>query len=248
MRAVLAGLLAAASLVAAPGDADAGRSYYGWLYGTEVIPKRGAEIQTWIYETNGLFDDTVQRTLFWWGAFVGVTDQLELVFPAEFYWQKVDGEDPSFTLEKFGLEARYRFVKTDLEKPDGIAPLLRVAAKRDVTVRDVTQLEADFVVSYQKGRVHALLDLGAVVRADKDDVKAELRPGGGISIQLKDELRVGVEGYGEVWFDEALKKGSWFGVGPNISWTHGRFWVSASMLVGVYQIETAPRAWWGILF
>ena len=32
---------------------SAGRTPYGWLYGTEVMPERGAEIQTWVAEKNG---------------------------------------------------------------------------------------------------------------------------------------------------------------------------------------------------
>jgi hypothetical protein len=62
------------------------------------------------------------------------------------------------TIEKFGIEARYRFTKTDRD-PDGVAPCSG-PAKRDVTVRDVTILEADLVTSYQSGPFHGLIDLG----------------------------------------------------------------------------------------
>ena len=50
VRTALALLIAASVL---PRSAHAGRSFYGWLYGTEVMPERGAEIQTWITEENG---------------------------------------------------------------------------------------------------------------------------------------------------------------------------------------------------
>jgi hypothetical protein len=116
-------------------------------------------------------------------------------------------------------------------------------------VRDTTIAEADLVVSYQSGRFHGLVDAGVVARINPDDgVKMELRPGAGVSIEVKKDLRLGGELYGEVFLDEELKNASWLGVGPNISWTKGRFWISASFLVGIYQIETAPRALWGILF
>ena len=35
----------AALAVTTPGAAHAGRTFYGWLFGTDVIPERGEEIQ-----------------------------------------------------------------------------------------------------------------------------------------------------------------------------------------------------------
>jgi hypothetical protein len=247
VRAVLAVLV----VISAVQTAEAGRTQYGWLYGSEVLPEGGVEVQTWVYEKNGRGDDPTKtrETLFWWGALVGVTDQFELVFPVEFFWQKIDGAaNASFTIEKFGIEARYRFTKTDLENPDGVAPLFRVSAKRDVTVRDVTILEADLVTSYQSGPFHGLIDLGMVARLSENDAQLDLRPGAGVAIEVKKDLRFGAEGYGEIFLDDDLKKFSWLGVGPNVAWTKGRFWLSASFLIGVYQIDTAPRVLWGILF
>src|SRR5687767_8749593 len=106
-------LVCCSIVFATAGVADAGRSQYGWLYGTEVLPERGAELQTWIHERNGRTDADVRETSLWWGALVGVTDHLELAFPAQFQWLRAD-EAPasSFNLERFGVEARYRFSKT----------------------------------------------------------------------------------------------------------------------------------------
>jgi hypothetical protein len=236
-------------LVVAPRIATAGKSNYGWLYGDEVLPKRGTEVQTWVYERNGIEDDTVRETHMWWGALVGVTDKFELVFPTEWIWRIEDGEDGAlFTLEKFGVEARYRFTKLDAENPDGVSPLLRLAVKRDVTQRDITIAEFDYVMGYRKGRFHGQIDLGATGRFNRDEAQLELRPGAGIAIEIKEDLRLGAEAYGEIFLDEAVKNRSWFGVGPNIAWVNGRFWLSASMLIGVHQIDTAPRLIWGILF
>ena len=245
MRAVLVVL----AVLAIPAGAEAGRSQYGWLYGSEVLPERGVELQTWVYERNDRTDANLKETSLWWGAIVGVTDRLELVFPVEFLWLKSDASpNATFTVEKFGVEARYRFVKTDPENPNGIAPLLRIAAKRDIAVRDHAIVEADFVASYQAGRFHGLVDLGVVARVSSDDSRVEVRPGAGVAIEVKTDLRIGAEFYSELNLDSALKQSRWAGVGPNMAWTHGRFWLSASYLVGVYQISTAPRVVWGILF
>ncbi len=230
------------------GIAEAGRSQYGWLYGSEVLPEKSVEVQQWVYERNGIGQPKLHDTALWWGVLIGISDNLEIALPIEFLWRNVDGAGSSFTVEKFGVEARYRFNKTDPEKPDGIAPLVRVAIKRDVIERDVILTEGDLVVSYQAGRFHGLVDLGGAAKIGRLDQVVELRPGAGVSIEATKGLRFGLEGYAELFLDSDLKKSSWAGVGPNMSWTSGRFWLTASFLVGVYQIDTAPRFIWGVLF
>lgn len=229
--------------------AHAGRSQYGWLYGAEVLPEKGVEIQQWVYERNGLVDDTTKDTALWWGVLVGITDQLELVIPIELLWRRVGGEPTTtdFTIEKYGAEIRYRFNKLDSENPDGFGPLIRIAAKRDVNQRDTTIGEADFVLAYQSGRFHAQIDLGAIAKINAEP-EVELHPGVGVSIEVKNNLRFGAEASAVMNLDRDLNKRDWAGVGPNMSWTSGRFWLSASFLVGVHQINTAPRFIWGVLF
>lgn len=246
MRAVL--VVLALAILGVPTRAEAGRTFYGWLYGHEVMPEKGVELQQWVYERNNFGEPRLKDTALWWGALIGITDQLELVLPIEFLWRDVDGEGSSFTTDKFGVEARYRLTKMDLEHPDGIAPLFRVAIKRDVVDRDVALAEADVVVAYQTGRLHAQIDLGAAARIGKDETKFELRPGAGVSIEVKKGLRFGAEGFAQLFLDSDLKKQQWAGVGPNMIWTTGRFWVTASFLIGVYQIDTAPRVIWGVTF
>jgi hypothetical protein len=229
-----------------PGDAAAGRSYYGWLYGTEVMPERGAELQSWIVEENNRGDGHANTSLFWWGALIGVTDQLELALPLEMTWTEADGVEPSFNFQRFGVEARYRFVSQDPEDAPEIAPLARVAVKRDVVVRDIVRVEADFVVSFERGRLHLLADAGFVGEISRHDSQLQVRPGAGISVRAVGDLRLGAEVYSEL----SLESGgtSWVTVGPNLAWTHGRFWLSAALGIGVLNIKTAPRLMWGIAF
>lgn len=212
------------------------------------MPERGAEVQTWVAEENGQEGGAAKETSLWWGALVGVTDQLELALPVEFSWERVNGGAPSFTVSKFGIEARYRFVTQDPEDAPDFAPLLRIAVKRDVGVRDAVLPEADFVLSYQSGRFHALIDLGGIGVITPDDHHFEFRPGAGVSIKVTSELRLGAEGFSQLSLETKNKGASWAGVGPNLAWTHGRFWLSAAYLIGVYQIDNAPRVVWGIAF
>lgn len=257
MRTVLA-LLAACLL---PGTAHAGRSFYGWLYGTEVMPERGVELQTWVFETNDKYGtDGMQESSIWWGPQIGITDQLELSLPIELYWSSDTDPDmnvtrPVFTFRRFGIEARYRLAVPDPVDAPPVVPLVRLAVKRDISARDNVRIEADLVASYEAGAVHLLADLGFI--ADTARRYTELRPSVGLSIRVAGELRLGAEGYSELSLDtQKASTGtpptfppvSWAAVGPNLSWTHGRFWLSATFGIGVYHIRTAPRVMWGVAF
>ncbi len=256
MRIVLAFLLAACL---SPQTAHAGRSFYGWLYGTEVMPERGVELQTWISEQNGKYGGIDKQSSIWWGPLIGVTDQLELSLPIEMDWTDAKAtmttpEQTKFTFKRFGVEARYRLVSQDPAEAPAFAPLVRVAVKRDVIQRDDVRVEADLVASYDVGPVQVLVDLGAI--ADTKDTKSgtqppkphmELRPGGGVSVRATSELRVGAEIYSELSVDSNGGE-SWATAGPNLSWTHGRFWLSGVFGIGLYHATVAPRVVWGIAF
>jgi len=235
-------------IVASGGSASAGRTFYGWLYGSEVMPQRGVEMQTWVYEVDDLeTNNHSRRTSVWWGPLIGITDQLELALPIEFDWTSADGAENNFTLQRFGAEARYRFVSQDPEDMPPFAPLARLAIKRDVVLRDITRLEGDLVASYQAGDVHVLADLGIIGEVSADVQTFEARPGAGISINLVEELRIGAEFYSELELQNDDSK-SWAGIGPNFAWTFGRFWLSGAFLVGIYHVKVAPRFMWGVAF
>ncbi len=227
----------------------AGRTYYGWLYGTEVMPERGVELQTWVLERDGLDPNNSHETGLWLGALVGITDQLELALPVEFEWTQSDLQAPDFTMRRYGAELRYRFVTQDPVQAPAFVPLVRLAAKRDVIVRGATIVEADIVASYETGRVHALVDLGGVATlASSGDGGShfQFRPGAGVSIRAVSDLRFGAELYGEIDVDDSTTR--WLAIGPNMAWTHGRFWLSAAYGIGIVHIKEAPRMMWGIAF
>lgn len=239
--------LVVAALVAAPGSADAGRTFYGWLYGSEVMPERGVELQSWITEEN--FDGGRSEDSWLFGAHVGITDQLEIGFPLELDWYRdpvvMPPADTRFA--RYGIEARYRFVTQDPVDAPAIVPLLRVGAKRLIADRHGVQPELDFVLSYETGIVQVLLDFGVVAQLSPDnDNRVQIHPGAGISVLAAGDLRLGAE-----FFAEINSVGEdWFIAGPNASWTHGRFWISGAFGIGLNQsfINTAPRVQWGIAF
>lgn len=242
------GRVIALAVVLAPAAASAGRTQYGWLFGTEVMPERGAELQTWVTEENGVEGTNLHNTIWGVQALIGITDQLELALPVDLIWFDSDATDPRFTWKSYGVEARYRFVSSDPVDAPPFAPLARVAVKRDVVKRDTVVAEANFVASTTtpSGSVAALVDLGVVGRITRDEAKFELRPGIGVSISVYGDFRLGAEVFAHISLDEAADR--WVAAGPNLAWSHGRSWVSAAMGIGLYQIKTAPALNWGIMF
>lgn len=238
------GLVLVALLV--PATASAGRTYYGWLYGTEVLPERGAELMSWIAEENKLDEEKTTETRWWIGPLIGITDQLELAIPVEVAWDRDDSTGKAFTsFDRYGAELRYRLVTQDPVDAPPLVPLVRVAMFRSVVDREMWIPEADFVVSFEQDRFHAIADLGAYGEITPNDTHFEVRPGAGVSIRAIGDVRFGAEVHAELTLDNG---GSWAVVGPNMAWTHGRSWLSAMYGIGFYGIKDAPKVQWGIAF
>ena len=232
-------------VICAPGSARAGRTFYGWLQGTEVMPERAAELQTWIAEENRP-DQGGAETGWLVGPFIGVTDQLEIGLPVEMLWTRGAGEPGRTTLESYGAELRYRFVTQDPVDAPPFAPLVRLAVKRIVPVRDAIQPEANIVASYTSGRLHALVDVGFVGEITPDAHHFEMHPGAGVSVLAVGDLRFGAEVFADVSLDD--KDETWVIAGPNFAWSHGRTWISAAYGIALKNMKDAPRFQWGIAF
>jgi hypothetical protein len=242
------GLAFVSVLVFAPATASAGRTFYGWLYGTEVLPERGAEAASWIAEENDLKDEAHRSSSEWWvSAQVGITDQLELALPVALTWfQGDDTNGPHTSLDRYGAELRYRLVTQDPVDAPPLVPLIRVGVYRLIDEpRDTWSPQADVVVSYQTGIVHVLADLGGYAEISPNNQHFEVRPGAGFSIEAVSQLRFGAEVHAELTLDNG---GSWAVVGPNMAWSHGRTWISAMYGIGIYGLRDAPKVQWGIAF
>src|SRR5437660_1217653 len=97
-------------LLVASGTAHAGRTFYGWLYGTEVMPERGVELETWVDERNVQFMSAQDHETTWWVApLIGITDQLELALPIESKWythETPPANSSSLIPQRYGVELR----------------------------------------------------------------------------------------------------------------------------------------------
>jgi hypothetical protein len=225
-------------------SAHAGRSHFAWLYGSDIVPERGTEIETWILEENKKGDIKSDETAFWWGPVMALTPHLEFAISIEAAFEdENDGKGgPHFT--KWGGEFRYRFQSPDPTDAGPIAVKLRGGAKRVIESRGTIRLEADLIATYQSGRFLASVDLGGITQRSSGENESELRPGGGISIRAVEDLRFGVEAYSELIVEG--EGTSWLAVGPTISLTSGRFWGAATYGVGAFGIRSAPRVTFGV--
>jgi hypothetical protein len=241
--------LVALALCAVEGAAHAGRSHFGWLYDTETVPERGVELEQWISDERRQGPLHEDETDVWWAPVIGITDQLELALPIEWAWTKNDLPMSAHTsLARYGGELRWRLVSADPVDAPPWVPYLRLAISKPVTEAEAAELEGDAVVSYTCGRVHAVANLGVYGVLHRGDDVWATHSGAGVSIEVTDELRLGAEAYGELGFTGGTSDDDWATVGPNLSWTHGRFWLSASYGIGVYQITSAPRIRWAVAF
>jgi hypothetical protein len=234
------GLLA---LLVGSATAHAGRTHFAWSYGTDVIPERGTELETWILEENQKGDDKVDETAFWWGLVVSLTAHVEMSISTEAKFEKSMVEEPGVHFTRWGVDVRYRPQSPDPIDAGPIATLFRFGAKRLIEDRAGVRLEGNIVASYTAGRVLAALDAGVIVQRTPDETDFELRPGAGVSVRAIDDLRFGVEAYAEL-----VARGggtTWLTVGPTISLTHGRFWGAATYGIGVLGIRDAPRITFG---
>jgi hypothetical protein len=254
-RRVVSGALAvaAASLLALPAPAWAGRSHYGWLYGSEVSPERGVEIETWILERNDRDDEedaleSSDETALWWAPVIGITEHVELAIPVELVWEDIGPAGGATTqIARWGAEVRVRPHPTDPVEAGPVTTLFRAGAKRVVNTRDGVRGEADAIVAVEVGRVHAEIDLGVVATYDGNDTTTEIRPAAGISVRTIADLRLGAETYGEIGVtgNDVV---DWLAVGPNLGWTHGRFWLAATVGIGLFGVTTAPRINFAVAF
>jgi hypothetical protein len=228
------------ALLATP--AHAGRSSFGWFEGTDVLDERAVELQTRLTERNDLGDTRIRETTLWLGPQVGITNQLELTLPFEMGSTSAVGIDQDFALRQHGAELRYRFTERD----NAIAPLAKLSVIRDVVRRDAIHAELDAAVSYTIRGVYVGGSLGVIGDVNRGGLRLTVRPALAASIAVTGYLRAGAELHAELERESGAT--SWIVAGPSASWTHGRFWLSATYGIGLSNISSAPRLVWAVAF
>ncbi|MCO4761838.1 MAG: hypothetical protein KC502_10055 [Myxococcales bacterium] len=227
-------------------DATAGRRPFIWVWDTEVLHERDVEIEQWIWEMD---KDAKRVAWLWWAPVIGVTDTLELAVPLEGLtsWTKT-GKGAGATetrIARYGVELRWRLAENDPEESGPVVPLLRFAVKRDLGVKLAWLLEANAVVSHDVGKLHSALDLGAFRNIGASEA-TWLSYAAGSAWELREGLRAGAEVFGEIGISKGWQ--SFTMVGPNVSWTHGRSWLTIGCLIGVTDkaANWMPRLLWAV--
>jgi hypothetical protein len=248
-------LVVLAIIVAGSGTAHAGRSYFAWLYGTDINPERGVEAETWILQENGKSDVAPGAALqnetdILWAITASLTEHVQIAIPIEAEYHSEDETDPGFTplqLKRFGGDVRWRLQSPDHTDAGPFATLLRFGVLRLLEPPSGLRFEVDAVASYQAGPWMALVDLGAIDEAHLNETQTiEIHPGAGVSYRLSKEVRVGVESYGEFAVQSAGLDPSWAVIGPDVSVTSGRFWMSLSIGPGIYRCRDGGRITFGV--
>jgi hypothetical protein len=237
--------LATVVLLGFAGGAEAGRTHFGWLYGTDIVPERGTELETWIVEENKKGGNHRDETSFWWAPVFALTEHLEIAIPIEAeYANEHDGSTDLVHFTRWGGELRYRPQSPDPIDAGPFATLARVAAKRLIEDRAGVRLEADLVASVSSKNVFAEIDLGGITERVPDANESEIRPAAGVSLRVHGDFRLGVESYGELIVEGSGT--SWMVIGPTMSITSGRFWGAATLGIGLFGLRDAPRLTFGV--
>ena len=233
------------------GSARAGRRLLAWPYDTETLPQRGVEIEQWIWEKAKVDDGNVEAWL-WLSPVVGITDELELALPIEWQWQY----GLPTQLETYGLDLRWRLSPSAKEAAWPIVPLLRAGVKRHLAnVINGVGLELDAVVSADiENRAHFVIDVGLkdLIQGSEHTLTVDFLAGG--TVLLGEGIRVGATLWAQVLAhspagDDGL---AFIAAGPDLSFSHGRFWATAGIPISLHrdpgQPRFQPRLTWGILF
>jgi hypothetical protein len=232
--------------VAVARPASAGRTPFGWLSGTEVVPERAVELDTWIHDLDNVGAAERDETELGWSAIVGITDQLELALPVELSWSRVGAVPGETSLDRWGGELRYRFASSDPLEAPALVPLLRLSIQREIDDRRAATVEGEAVLSYDCNRVHAAASVSWRQTFHEGSDPIRVRPMAGVSVAVTDELRLGVEAVSS--FAARGPGANWVAVGPDLAWSHGRFWLSVSAPIGVSNVDAATRVHWGVAF
>jgi hypothetical protein len=260
----------AAVVLFAAGRSEAGRRPYVFTWDTETVPKGDVELEQWLWVRGRLApindaDCAVCHTAsgaaardpvywLWWAPVIGLSSRVELALPFQ-----LRSTGSLTALDSFEADVRIRLRSRDEEHV--FEPLLRVAYHQPVDSMQAPRFDFNLVGSFGKTeQLHVTLDLGGRVslpffgKNTAAPVAVVGTYGLGLAYPiLTDELRASVELYGE-WAITGLGPPTGFPRhfgGASVSWTFGRFWLTAGVLGGLRFLgpqspELLGRLMWAV--
>lgn len=232
--------------------AQAGRRPFIWTYDTEIVPKGDIELEQWLWARSRApaFPERPSTYWIWWAPILGLSQHLELALPFQ-----VRANRTATELESFEADFRYRLFPRGDDR--AFQPLVRAVWHQAIRTANPSRLDLDLVGSYQlEGGLRAVIDLGAQVgipalRGSDSPVRILGTYSVGVSYPvIADELQLSLESFGEFPL-RGMEQDPHVFVGPSLSWTFGRVWVTAGTLAGVTGLfpETPrfmPRLIWAV--
>jgi len=227
--ALVLGLLVAV----APTLAEAGRRPFIWAYDTEIVPEGDVELEQWLWARGRApaAPNVPARYWIWWSPVIGLSSNLELAFP----FQLFGGSGQGAGIDSFEVDLRYRLLPR--ESQSRFQPLIRLDYHQGIG--SPSRVDANLVGSYDFGQgLHATLDLGGRLALPvlSGQLTAPATLVGSYDLGLAyalpgSELKIAAELFGEVGLMNASFQHHF--VGPSVSWSRGRLWLTAGTLVGL---------------
>ncbi len=228
-----------------PSLAFAGREPFNQVLDNEVLPARGAELESKITDKIGTPGGAGDETASWWGVAFGLSDQVELVLPLEVSYSHADGTT-NFT--RYAAEVRWRMAKPGPPVVMRPIPMLRLAVERGNSSQTL-EAQADLTVGTDLSKkVHTAVDLGGNFVSDASESTGHL--GIGVTGNVTGALRLGGEVDANAAFIPTFS-GPNLAAGPDVSYTTGPFWITAGGVVGLGATIPDPvvlRLSWGVEF
>ena len=228
--------------------ADASQRRFTHSYEATTQPKGAWEYEQWVtWKTHRDDDSQFDRFDIRHEIEYGLTDKLQLAL--YFDWRYRDGRSVSKDRAEFrdvAFEAIYNLT-------DPTADPLGLAVYGEVKVGDeFLELEGKLLAQKNFGPVAAVYNL--IVEAEYegahlDEDKGKIEQTAGISYQVSPAFLVGAEFVHEIGFPDWDTTGhNVLYVGPNVSWRHKTWWITATQLFQVSDVHDEANSQTRLLF
>lgn len=235
-RGALSSLCVVAALTA---SADAGSRRFTYSYETTTMSKGAMELESWVtWKTDKASDPDFERFDIRHEFEYGVTDRLQLaLYFADWRYEENATESGKTEFRDVALEAIYNLTDPNTT-PFGTAVYGEIKGSDDFI-----ELESKFLLQKNLGQWMFVYNVGGEIKWENDyqDDEAELFQSAGVSYQINPAWSTGLEVVHEIAVPDVDTIGdSGVFLGPNASWRHGNFFVTATGLWQVTSLSGEP--------
>lgn len=226
-------------LAALANSAEAGSRRFTYSYETTTMSKGAMELESWVtWKTDKASDPDFERFDIRHEFEYGVTDRLQLAFYfADWRYEENATESGKTEFRDIAVEAIYNLTDPNTT-PFGSAVYGEIKGSDDFI-----ELESKFLLQKNLGQWMFVYNVGGEIKWENDyqDDEAELFQSAGVSYQINPAWSTGLEVVHEIAVPDVDTIGdSAVYLGPNASWRHGNFFVTATGLWQVTSLAGEP--------